>query len=135
MCVWKHILVCLVTADVCVPAQCCPASGRQSKCFSELCRLRELIWGFQSNEGGLLWWLSGQESACQCRRHEFDPRSRKIPRAAEQLTPRVSTVERTHTLEAEATAVRSPSTAATEKPRGNEDPEQPKSKQTGKGEE
>ena len=22
---------------------------------------------------GLPWWLSGKESACQCRRHRFDP--------------------------------------------------------------
>ena len=27
----------------------------------------------------LLWWLSGKESACQCRRHKFNPWSRKIP--------------------------------------------------------
>ena len=26
------------------------------------------------------WWLSGKESACQCRRHEFDPWVRKILR-------------------------------------------------------
>ena len=36
--------------------------------------------------GLLFWWLSGKESACQCRRHRFDPRSRKIPNAAEQLS-------------------------------------------------
>ena len=34
---------------------------------------------------GLPWWLSGKESAC--RRPGFDPWSRKIPRAAEQLSP------------------------------------------------
>ena len=28
---------------------------------------------------GLPWWLSGKESTCQCRRHRFDPWSRKIP--------------------------------------------------------
>ena len=28
---------------------------------------------------GLLWWLSGKESACQCGRHGFGPRIRKIP--------------------------------------------------------
>ena len=28
---------------------------------------------------GLLWWLSGKESACQCRRHGFNPWIRKIP--------------------------------------------------------
>ena len=27
----------------------------------------------------LPWWLSGKQSACQCRRHEFDPWVRKIP--------------------------------------------------------
>ena len=27
------------------------------------------------------WWLSGKESACQCRGHGFDPWSRKIPHA------------------------------------------------------
>ena len=28
---------------------------------------------------GLPWWLSGQESACQCRKCGFDPWVRKIP--------------------------------------------------------
>ena len=28
---------------------------------------------------GLPWWLSSKESACQCRRHGFDPWVRKIP--------------------------------------------------------
>ena len=28
---------------------------------------------------GLPWWLRGKESACQCRRHGFDPWVRKIP--------------------------------------------------------
>ena len=35
--------------------------------------------------GGLPWWLSGKESTCQCRRHEFDPWFRDIPLASEQL--------------------------------------------------
>ena len=35
----------------------------------------------------LPWWLSGKESACQCRRHRFDPQFRKIPSDAEQLSP------------------------------------------------
>ena len=34
---------------------------------------------------GLPWWLSGKESACQCRRHRFDPWSGRIPHASEQL--------------------------------------------------
>ena len=35
---------------------------------------------------GLPWWLTGQESTCQCRRHRFSPWSGKIPDAAEQLS-------------------------------------------------
>ena len=34
---------------------------------------------------GLPWWRSGWESACQCRRHGFEPWSGRIPHAAEQL--------------------------------------------------
>ena len=33
------------------------------------------------------WWLSGEESTCQYRRHGFDPWSRKSPYAKEQLGP------------------------------------------------
>ena len=36
---------------------------------------------------GLPWWCSGLESACQCRGHGFEPQSRKIPHATEQLKP------------------------------------------------
>ena len=32
-------------------------------------------------------FLGRQASACQCRGHGFDPRSRKIPHAEEQLSP------------------------------------------------
>ena len=42
--------------------------------------------------------LTGQESMCQCRRHRFDPWSRKIPRAVEHLTlctPTTESVSRT----------------------------------------
>ena len=42
---------------------------------------------------GLSWWLSGKESACQCRRHGFDPWSRKILHVAEQLSPCPTTIE------------------------------------------
>ena len=42
---------------------------------------------------GLPWWLSGKESASQCRRHGFDPWSGKIPRAAEQRSPQATTAE------------------------------------------
>ena len=33
------------------------------------------------------WWLSGKDSACQCRRHGLDHWSGRIPRALEQLNP------------------------------------------------
>ena len=38
-------------------------------------------------KNGLPWWLSDKESSCQCRRHGFNPWSRKIPHAMEQLRP------------------------------------------------
>ena len=36
---------------------------------------------------GLPWWLSGKESACQCRSHGFDPWPGRIPYASEQAKP------------------------------------------------
>ena len=41
---------------------------------------------FEKEEERLPWWLSGTESACQCRRREFDPWSGKTPYATEQLS-------------------------------------------------
>ena len=38
-------------------------------------------------------WPSSKESACQCRRCRFNPWSRKIPRAAEKLSPSTTTME------------------------------------------
>ena len=40
----------------------------------------------KQNYEGLPWCLSGKESTCQCRRHRFNPWSRNIPHASEQLT-------------------------------------------------
>ena len=42
---------------------------------------------------GLSWWSSGEESACQCRRHKCDPWFRKIPRAVEQISPCATTTK------------------------------------------
>ena len=42
---------------------------------------------------GIPWWFRGKESACQCRRHRFDPLSKKIPHASEQLSLCTTTVE------------------------------------------
>jgi len=33
----------------------------------------------------IVWWLSGKESTCQCRRHRFGPWVRKIPCSRKQL--------------------------------------------------
>ena len=88
---------------------------------------------------GLPWWLSGKESTCRCRRHGFNPWSRKIPHAVGQLILSATTAEpvlygarelqlpspRAATTEArvpyslssttrEATALRSPHTATRE---------------------
>ena len=42
---------------------------------------------------GLPWWLSGGEFICQCRRHGYDLRSRRIPHATEQRSPSATTIE------------------------------------------
>ncbi|XDB61449.1 hypothetical protein AB1E18_014806 [Capra hircus] len=42
---------------------------------------------------GLSWWLSGEESVCQCRKREFSPWSRKIPNASERLSPCTTAAE------------------------------------------
>ena len=50
--------------------------------------MKNLIHGYLSlknHEMGLPWWLSDQESTCQCRRHRFDPWLAKISHAMEQL--------------------------------------------------
>ena len=41
----------------------------------------------------LPWWLSGKESTRQCRRHGFDPWSRKTPHAVQQLSSCTTTTE------------------------------------------
>ena len=47
----------------------------------------------QKSYWGLPWWLNSKESTCQCRRHGFDPWFRKIPPAAEELSPCASTTD------------------------------------------
>ena len=58
----------------------------------------ERAWGCKrlrtwKSSAGLPSWLSGKESACQCRGHRFDPWSGKIPHAVEQLHPCAKTIE------------------------------------------
>ena len=50
-------------------------------------------WKMKTITQGLPWWRSGWESACQCRRHGFEPWSGNIPHAAEQLSPCATTTE------------------------------------------
>ena len=47
----------------------------------------------ERKQRGLPWWLSGEESACQCRRHRFNPWSGRIPYTEEQLSPWATTTE------------------------------------------
>ena len=49
--------------------------------------------GNQKKAGGLPWWCSGWESACQCRGHGFGLWSGRIPHATEQLGLWVTTTE------------------------------------------
>ena len=56
-------------------------------------RRKEVVSIMLQSRRRLPWWLSGKESACQCRRHRFNPWSRKIPHAAEQLSPCATTIE------------------------------------------
>ena len=42
---------------------------------------------------GRPWWLSGKDSACQCRRHKFSPWSGKILYSSEQLSPCTTATE------------------------------------------
>ena len=44
----------------------------------------------------LPWWLSSKESACQCRRHEFDPWAGKIPREGHDYPLKYSCLEEFH---------------------------------------
>ena len=48
---------------------------------------------YSMTEGELPGWSSGYEPACQCNGHGFDPWSRKISHAVEQLSLCAPTVE------------------------------------------
>ena len=76
----------------------------------------------QNYKTGLPWWFSGKESACQCKRHRFDPQFGKILYAAE-LSLCATTTEPMHcnywsphilepvSATRKATVIRSPSIA------------------------
>ena len=93
--------------------------------------------------GGLPWWLSGKQFACQCRKHGFNPWSGKIPHISGLLSL-CSRAQEPQLLHSCATAsedsvpgslcsgtragteTRSPRTATRESPHSNKDPAQPK---------
>ena len=52
----------------------------------------------------LPWWLSGKESTHQCRRHRFNPWSRKISHVTEQLSPLRAVLQSPGTSSREAAA-------------------------------
>ena len=58
----------------------------------ETCSLEDSYRSFQKLRLGLSRWLSGKESTCQYGRHRFDPWSRKIPRAMEQISLGAATI-------------------------------------------
>ena len=66
-----------------------------SSAFMQFTSLWTEYWtsSHRKQSSGLSWWLSNGESACQYRRHGFDPLSRKIPHAVEQLSQFFSTIE------------------------------------------
>jgi len=70
-------------------------------CDCYLCLLKPAIAKKKGREkkkketSGLPSW-NGKESACQCRRHGFDPWSGKIPHVEGQLCPCTSTTEPTY---------------------------------------
>ena len=77
--------------------------GDKGWVVSVACKIRGLRWYCKSvlgwhyrKDGGLPWWRSGWESACQCRGHGFEPWSGRIPHAAEQLGPWATTTEPAH---------------------------------------
>ena len=85
------------------------------------------------------WWHSGQESACQCKGHQFNPWSRKIPPATEQPSPSATAVcpracalqrEKPPKWEAPEHQLESspPLSATRDSPDSNRDPVQPKIK-------
>ena len=91
------------------------------------------------SQAGLPRWFNSKNSACQCRRHGFDPWSRKTPHALEQLSPSATTTEpmlqSPCSATREATGMRSLLTAMKSSPHlpnwrkgpaSNEDPAQPK---------
>ena len=60
--------------------------GKRLLCmFKQRCN--SLDFSHEQPRLGLPWWLSGKESFCQCRRHRFNPWSRKIPHAMGATKP------------------------------------------------
>ena len=74
------------------PPDCNCQEGRDLPSFPQYPRAYKRA-NTQNILGGLPWWRSGWESACQCRGHGFKARSGKIPHAMKQLGPWATTTE------------------------------------------
>ena len=121
-------------------------TGNQKELFTvqstKVCSQQDSWWEvFWKCTNGPPWWSSGYESTPQCRGHRFNPWSRKISHAAEQLSlwPSVSwnswarvpwllkpeCPKSSCSATREATSVRSLHAKTGESSRSNEDPAQP----------
>ena len=65
----------------------------------------------QKNGSGVSQCFSGIELTCHCKRHKFDPWSRKIPHVQKQLSPNTTTIE--PVLQSPEPQLLSPGTATT----------------------
>ena len=61
------------------------------KDLGELNKMRKK--GKERKQRGLPWWLIGEESLCQCRRHRLNPWSGRIAYTEERLSPGATTPE------------------------------------------
>ena len=68
-----------------------PSSSSKTKDSASFWNLGDVLWSELSM--GLPWWLRGKESTSQCRRLGFDPWSRTLTHATEQLNPYATTIE------------------------------------------
>ena len=66
------------------PRKLCSWYRLEAKALTSYCKKSML---------GLPWWLSGKESACQCRGHGFDPWCRRISHTSKQLSLWATTIE------------------------------------------
>ena len=62
-----------------------PGAGKKKKELYQGWRKPVWVSSWYHDKNGLPWWLTGKESACQCRRRRFDPWVGKIPGSGRSL--------------------------------------------------